>query len=80
MGIPIKFVAAEAGFLPFEPPTFFADILNACVGGCGVCVFAPVMPLIRVNGPIHCLTLNSSIAHSLAQVKCNKHFHIFSGT
>lgn len=36
-GIPIKFVAAEAGFLPFEPPTFLADIVSASVMYCGVC-------------------------------------------
>lgn len=31
-GIPIKFVAAEAGFLPSEPFTFFADMMSG-VGG-----------------------------------------------
>jgi hypothetical protein len=37
MSIPIKFVAAEAGFLPFEPPMFLADIVNASVESCSIC-------------------------------------------
>jgi hypothetical protein len=37
MDLPIKFVAAEAGFFPFAPSTFFADILRGVVEFGGVC-------------------------------------------
>jgi hypothetical protein len=45
--IPIKFVAAEAGFLPFGPFTFLADILRESVGWSGVCACeAPLLLLL----------------------------------